>query len=98
MTPADTAIAEAPDPVGAMGHEDYYKVACIACRVLVWAAIHCPMMFVSAHKGAGSPAGCRGRWYIDYVGGAGTLILGHAFPTVVDAIKIRQNVFIFSER
>jgi len=29
----------------------------------------------------------RGRWYIDYVGGAGALVLGHAFPTVVDAVK-----------
>lgn len=28
-----------------------------------------------------------GRWYIDYVGGAGALILGHAFPAVVDAVR-----------
>ena len=29
----------------------------------------------------------RGRWYIDYVGGAGALILGHAFPSVVKAVQ-----------
>ena len=40
------------------------------------------------HKGEGSRLqDVRGRWYIDYVGGAGALILGHAFPTVVEAVK-----------
>ncbi|NIR61410.1 MAG: aminotransferase class III-fold pyridoxal phosphate-dependent enzyme [Gammaproteobacteria bacterium] len=29
----------------------------------------------------------RGRWYIDYVGGAGALILGHAHPAVVAAVR-----------
>ena len=29
----------------------------------------------------------RGRWYIDYVGGAGALVLGHAFPAVAEAVK-----------
>ena len=29
----------------------------------------------------------RGREYIDYVGGAGVLILGHAFPSVVAAVQ-----------
>lgn len=29
----------------------------------------------------------RGHQYIDYVGGAGALILGHAHPLVIDAVK-----------
>lgn len=29
----------------------------------------------------------RGRWYVDYVGGAGALVLGHAFPSVVAAVR-----------
>ena len=38
-------------------------------------------------KGEGSRIqDVRGRWYIDYVGGAGALVLGHAFPTVADAV------------
>ena len=28
-----------------------------------------------------------GKWYIDYVGGAGALIIGHAFPSVVEAAQ-----------
>ena len=39
-------------------------------------------------KGEGSRIqDVRGRWYIDYVGGAGALVLGHAFPTVAVAIS-----------
>ena len=39
-------------------------------------------------RGAGSRIfDVRGREYIDYVGGAGALILGHAFPSVVDAVQ-----------
>ena len=30
-----------------------------------------------------------GRWYIDYVGGAGALILGHAHPALVKAVQDR---------
>ena len=29
----------------------------------------------------------EGRWYIDYVGGAGANILGHAHPAVVEAVR-----------
>jgi len=39
-------------------------------------------------RGAGSRVeDAAGRWYIDYVGGAGALILGHAHPAVVDAVR-----------
>ena len=29
----------------------------------------------------------RGRWYIDYVGGAGALVLGHSHPNVLKAVQ-----------
>ena len=77
MTPADTAIAEAPDPVGAMGHEDYYKVATQpAGRWLGSYSLPDDVRFV-IHKGEGSRLqDVRGRWYIDYVGGAGNATPG----------------------
>ncbi|HCH55494.1 MAG TPA: hypothetical protein DEV64_00255, partial [Rhodospirillaceae bacterium] len=71
MTPADTAIAEAPDPVGAMGHEDYYKVATDSLPGAGLGSYSLPddVRFV-IRKGAGSRLqDVRGRWYIDYVGG-----------------------------
>jgi glutamate-1-semialdehyde 2,1-aminomutase len=41
-----------------------------------------------AHKGAGSRIqDVNGRWYIDYVGGAGALILGNAHPAPIAAVK-----------
>ena len=40
------------------------------------------------HRGQGSRLqDVGGRWYIDYVGGAGALILGHAHPALVEATK-----------
>lgn len=86
MTPAETALAE---PVGAMGHDDYYKIASDSLPGAGLGSYSLPddVRFV-IHKGEGSRLqDVRGRWYIDYVGGAGALILGHAFPTVVDAVK-----------
>ncbi len=39
-------------------------------------------------RGAGSRVqSVEGRWYIDYVGGAGANILGHAHPAVVEAVR-----------
>ena len=43
--------------------------------------------FVIAEGKGSRVRSVEGRWYIDYVGGAGALILGHAFPTVVNAVK-----------
>jgi glutamate-1-semialdehyde 2,1-aminomutase len=89
MSPAETAIDQAEGFVGAMSHEDYYD---LAGRVLPGAGLggySLPedVRFV-IHKGEGSRLqDTRGRWYIDYVGGAGALILGHAYPSVVAAVQ-----------
>ena len=94
MTPAETALDQAktgPTDVltGAMSHEAYYK---LAGEVLPGAGLggySLPedVRFV-IHRGEGSRLqDVRGRWYIDYVGGAGALILGHAFPSVVAAVQ-----------
>ncbi len=45
------------------------------------------LRFVIA-RGVGSRVqSVEGRWYIDYVGGAGANILGHAHPAVVEAVR-----------
>ncbi|HAT35476.1 MAG TPA: aspartate aminotransferase family protein, partial [Rhodospirillaceae bacterium] len=39
-------------------------------------------------EGKGSRVlGTDGKWRIDYVGGAGALILGHAYPEIVEAVR-----------
>ena len=89
MTPAETILSEAPEPVGAFSHDEYYEVAADTLPGAGLGSYSLPddVRFV-IHKGAGSRLqDVRGRWYIDYVGGAGALVLGHAFPTVVDAVK-----------
>ena len=89
MTPAEAALANIPEPVGAMAHDDYYKIASDSLPGSGLGSYALPedVRFV-IHKGEGSRLqDVRGRWYIDYVGGAGALILGHAFPTVVEAVK-----------
>ena len=89
MTPAETILSEASEPVGAFSHDEYYEVAAETLPGAGLGSYSLPddVRFV-IHKGAGSRLqDVRGRWYIDYVGGAGALVLGHAFPTVVDAVK-----------
>ena len=89
MTHTETALSEMPEPVGAMSHDDYYTVATESLPGAGLGSYSLPdeVRFV-IHKGEGSRLqDVRGRWYIDYVGGAGALVLGHAFPTVVDAVK-----------
>jgi len=89
MALAETALFETPEPVGAMSHDDYYTVAMESLPGAGLGSYSLPdeVRFV-IHKGEGSRLqDVRGRWYIDYVGGAGALVLGHAFPTVVDAVK-----------
>jgi len=89
MSPAETAIDQSDGPVGAMSHEEYYE---LAAEVLPGAglggySLPDEVRFV-IHRGEGSRLqDTRGRWHIDYVGGAGALILGHAFPTVVTAVQ-----------
>jgi glutamate-1-semialdehyde 2,1-aminomutase len=89
MIPTEAALSETPEPVGAMSHDDYYTVATKSLPGAGLGSYSLPdeVRFV-IHKGEGSRLqDVRGRWYIDYVGGAGALVLGHAFPTVVDAVK-----------
>lgn len=87
MTPEDTLAVETGP--GAMTHEAYYE---LAERLLPGAglggySLPNDVRFV-IHKGEGSRLqDVRGRWYIDYVGGAGALILGHAHPAIVAAVQ-----------
>ena len=72
MNPADTAISELSEPVGEMTHEDYYKAATKSLPGAGLGSYSLPddVRFV-IHKGDGSRLqDVRGRWYIDYVGGA----------------------------
>jgi glutamate-1-semialdehyde 2,1-aminomutase len=92
MTPADT-VTEAPPAAGEMTQAEYYE---LAERVLPGAglggySLPDDVRFV-IRRGEGSRLqDVDGRWYIDYVGGAGALILGHAFPTVVEAVRAQAE-------
>ena len=88
MTSAEIANAKGPEGVGDMDHDAYYEMAANSLPGAGLGSYSLPdeVRFV-IHKGGGSRLqDVRGRWYIDYVGGAGSLVLGHAFPTVVDAV------------
>ena len=77
MTPAETALYEPAQPVGAKEHNEYYEVAGKSLPGAGLGSYSLPddVRFV-IHKGEGSRLqDVRGRWYIDYVGGAGALIL-----------------------
>lgn len=72
-----------------MSHEAYYALAGTVLPGAGLGGYSLPddVRFV-IHRGEGSRLqDVRGRWYIDYVGGAGALILGHAFPSVVQAVQ-----------
>lgn len=89
MSLAEPALSEGPEPVGAKTHDEYYEIAadCLPGSGLGSYSLPDDVRFV-IHKGEGARLqDVRGRWYIDYVGGAGALILGHAFPAVVEAVK-----------
>lgn len=89
MSPAETAVDRAEQPVGAMSHEEYYDLASTVLPGAGLGGYSLPddVRFM-IHKGEGSRLqDVRGRWYIDYVGGAGALILGHAFPSVIAAVQ-----------
>ena len=89
MTPAETALDQATKGPGAMSHEAWYKLAGEVLHGAGLGGYSLPedVRFV-IHRGEGSRLqDVRGRWYIDYVGGAGALILGHAFPSVVAAVQ-----------
>ena len=88
MTSAEIANAKGPEGVGDMDHDAYCEMAANSVPGGGLGSYSLPdeVRFV-IHKGEGSRLqDVRGRWYIDYVGGAGALVLGHAFPTVVDAV------------
>jgi glutamate-1-semialdehyde 2,1-aminomutase len=88
MSPDDTNVKREPGP-GAMTHDEYYALAeeCLPGAGLGGYSLPDDVRFV-IHQGQGSKLqDVRGRWYIDYVGGAGALVLGHAFPSVVAAVQ-----------
>ena len=87
MSPADTGIDQTAP--GAMSHEEYFAIAgsVLPGGGLGGYSLPEDVRFV-IHKGqAGRLQDVRGKWHIDYVGGAGALILGHAFPSVVEAVR-----------
>ncbi len=70
-------------------HEDWYE---LAGRVLPGAglggySLSEEVRFVIQRGEGAKLFDTRGHQYIDYVGGAGALILGHAHPLVIDAVK-----------
>ncbi|MPY69838.1 MAG: aminotransferase class III-fold pyridoxal phosphate-dependent enzyme [Alphaproteobacteria bacterium] len=89
MTPADIVAEKSPAAGAEMTQQEYYA---LAERVLPGAglggySLPDDVRFV-IRRGEGSKLqAVDGRWYIDYVGGAGALILGHAFPSVVEAVR-----------
>ncbi len=92
MAPADTVIdrtGEIASGPGAMSHEEYYAIAEAALPGGAVGGYALPedVRFV-IHRGEGSRLqDVRGEWRIDYVCGAGALILGHAHPAVVAAVQ-----------
>jgi glutamate-1-semialdehyde 2,1-aminomutase len=72
-----------------MTHDEYYD---LAARVLPGAglggySLPDDVRFVIQRGEGGRLQDVRGHWYIDYVGGAGALILGHAHPDVIAAVQ-----------
>ena len=70
-------------------HDDCYRIAesCLPGAGLGGYSLPEDVRFVIA-KGEGSRVqDVRGRWYIDYVGGAGALVLGHSHPNVIEAVQ-----------
>lgn len=92
MTPADIAAPLAgtvPGGPGELSHEEYYAIAeaCLPGGGLGGYALPEDVRFVIHHGEGSRLQDVRGRWYIDYVGGAGALILGHAHPALVEAAQ-----------
>ena len=93
MTPADATL----DNLGAVADEahEFDHEACYALAEaslpgggLGAYALPDDVRFV-IRRGRGSRLeDVRGRWYIDFVGGAGALILGHAHPAVAAAAEV----------
>jgi glutamate-1-semialdehyde 2,1-aminomutase len=91
MTPAEPApsAATAHTGPGAMSQDAYYEIAekMLPGGGLGSYALPEDVRFV-IHRGVGSRIeDVDGGWHIDYVGGAGALILGHAHPAVVEAAQ-----------
>ena len=87
MCPVETATDQAVPEV--MTQSDYYKIADTVLPGGGLGGYSLPedVRFV-IKKGLGSRLqDVNGNWHIDYVGGAGALIIGHAFPSVVDAVS-----------
>ena len=91
MTPAEPAPSAASGHTGpgAMSQDSYYEIAeqALPGGGLGSYALPEDVRFV-IHRGVGARLeDVDGNWHIDYVGGAGALILGHAHPAVVEAAQ-----------
>lgn len=90
MTSTDPAFQDrSTDAEGAELHERLVGIAdaCLPGAGLGGYTLPEEVRFV-IRRGRGSRLqDVQGRWYIDYVNGAGTLILGHAHPSVLAAVR-----------
>ena len=91
MTSAEPAPAAESGHIGpgAMSQDSYYEIAeqALPGGGLGSYALPKDVRFV-IHRGVGSRIeDVEGNWHIDYVGGAGALILGHAHTAVVEAAQ-----------
>ncbi len=91
MTPAEPAPTTESGHTGpgAMSQDSYYEIAeqVLPGGGLGSYALPEDVRFV-IHRGVGSRIeDVEGNWHIDYVGGAGALILGHAHAAVVEAAQ-----------
>jgi glutamate-1-semialdehyde 2,1-aminomutase len=90
MPPADPAPDHShPAQAGAMSHEEYYRLAAAVLPGAGLGGYSLPeeVRFVIRRGEGARLQDVRGNWYIDYVCGAGALILGHAYPAVVEAVQ-----------
>jgi len=80
---------QAVDIHAPLNQNDYYRIAerCIPGAGLGGYSLPDDVRFI-AERGEGSRVcSVDGRWYIDYVGGAGANIIGHCHPEVVEAVR-----------
>ncbi len=72
-----------------LSHDEYYRIAerCLPGAGLGGYSLPEDARFIIARGEGSRVQDVRGRWYIDYVGGAGALVLGHSHPNVIKAVQ-----------
>jgi glutamate-1-semialdehyde 2,1-aminomutase len=96
MMPAESQIDQGGDTVSSsrgMDHEEYYAIAdaVLPGGGLGANTLPAEVRFVIDHGEGSRLQDVRGNWYIDYLMGAGALILGHAHPATVAAAQAQAG-------